>query len=156
MNKLTCPNCKTPFEVDEQGYSSLVKQVRDEQFEKELKRVELAATKDKTAAVEKAVLEAKQNSQQAISDKDLEIERLKAAAEADVIKAQASLKNEIVELKGKLENAESKKKLEISEKMKEVESRDLKASSQLSKNKDLEFSLGKTESRATTLPRTAS
>ena len=36
MNKLTCPHCKTPFEVDEQGYSSLVKQVRDEQFEKEL------------------------------------------------------------------------------------------------------------------------
>ena len=36
MNKLTCPNCKTPFEVDEQGYSSLVKQVRDEQFEKDV------------------------------------------------------------------------------------------------------------------------
>ena len=128
--------------VDEQGYSSLVKQVRDEQFEKELKRVELAATNDKTAAVEKAVLEAKQNSQQAISDKDLEIERLKAAAEADVIKAQASLKNEIVELKGKLEIAESKKKLEISEKMKEVESQTLKLQSAL-KNKDLEFSLEK-------------
>ena len=142
MNKLTCPNCKTPFEVDEQGYSSLVKQVRDEQFEKELKRVELAAINDKTAAVEKAVLEAKQNSQQVISDKDLEIERLKAAAEADVIKAQASLKNEIVELKGKIEIADSKKKLEISEKMKEVESETLKLQSAL-KNKDLEFSLEK-------------
>ena len=142
MSKLTCPNCKTPFEVDEQGYSSLVKQVRDEQFEKELKRVELAATNDKTAAVEKAVLEAKQNSQQVINDKDLEIERLKAANEADVIKAQSSLKNEIVELKGKIEIAESKKKLEISEKMKEVESETLKLQSAL-KNKDLEFSLEK-------------
>ena len=142
MNKLTCPNCKTPFEVDEQGYSSLVKQVRDEQFEKELKRVELAATNDKTAAVEKAVLEAKQNSQQVINDKDLEIERLKAANEADVIKAQSSLKNEIVELKGKIEIAESKKKLEISEKMKEVESETLKLQSAL-KNKALEFSLEK-------------
>ena len=47
MNKLTCPHCKTPFEVDEQGYSSLIKQVRDEQFEKELDRVELAAIKKK-------------------------------------------------------------------------------------------------------------
>ena len=107
MNKLTCPNCKTPFEVDEQGYSSLVKQVRDEQFEKDVKRVELAASKENKSAVEKAVLEFKQQSQQAISDKDLEIERLKAAAEADVIKAQSSLKSEIVELKGKIENAES-------------------------------------------------
>ena len=63
MNKLTCPHCKTPFEVDEQGYSSLIKQVRDEQFEKELDRVELAAIKEKDAAVEKALLEAKQDSQ---------------------------------------------------------------------------------------------
>ena len=142
MNKLTCPNCKTPFEVDEQGYSSLVKQVRDEHFEKELKRVELAAINDKTAAVEKAVLEAKQNSQQAISDKDLEIERLKAAAEAEVIKAQSSLKNEIVELKGKIENAETKKELEISEKMKEVDGEILRLKSAL-ENKDLQFDLEK-------------
>ena len=47
MNKLTSPHCKTLFEVDEQGYSSLIKQVRDEQFEKELDRVELAANKEK-------------------------------------------------------------------------------------------------------------
>jgi hypothetical protein len=142
MNKLTCPHCKTPFEVDEQGYSSLVKQVRDEQFEKELRRAELAASNEKTAAVEKAVLEAQQNSQQAISDKVLEIERLKAAAEAEVIKAQSSLKNEIVELKGKIENAESVKKLEISEKMKEVDSEILRLKSAL-ENKDLQFDLEK-------------
>ena len=142
MNKLTCPHCKTPFEVDEQGYSSLVKQVRDEQFEKELRRAELAATNEKTAAVEKAVLEAQQNSQQTISDKVLEIERLKAAAEAEVIKAQSSLKNEIVELKGKIENAESVKKLEISEKMKEVDSEILRLKSAL-ENKDLQFDLEK-------------
>ena len=142
MNKLTCPHCKTPFEVDEQGYSSLVKQVRDEQFEKELRRAELAATNEKTAAVEKAVLEAQQNSQQAIGDKDLEIERLKAAAEAEVLKAQSSLKNEIVELKGKIENAESVKKLEISEKMKEVDSEILRLKSAL-ENKDLQFVLEK-------------
>ena len=142
MNKLTCPNCKTPFEVDEQGYSSLVKQVRDDQFEKELNRVELAADKDKSSAVEKAVMELKQDSQKAISDKNLEIERLKATAEAEVIKVQSSLKNEIVELKGKIENAETKKKLEISEKMKEVERTTLKLESDL-KNKDLEFNLEK-------------
>lgn len=142
MNKLTCPNCKTPFEVDEQGYSSLVKQVRDEQFEKELKRAESAAINEKNAAVEKALMEAQQNSQKAISDKDLEIERLKAAVEAEVIKTQAALNAEIAELKSKLENAETKKQLEISEKMKEVDSEILKLKSDL-KNKDLEFDFAK-------------
>jgi hypothetical protein len=142
MNKLTCPNCKTPFEVDEQGYSSLVKQVRDEQFEKELKRAESAAINEKNAAVEKALMEAQQNSQKAISDKDLEIERLKAGVEAEVIKTQAALNAEIAELKSKLENAETKKQLEISEKMKEVDSEILKLKSDL-KNKDLEFDFAK-------------
>jgi len=142
MNKLTCPNCKTPFEVDEQGYSSLVKQVRDEQFEKELKRAESAAINEKNAAVEKALMEAQQNSQKAISDKDLEIERLKAAVEAEVIKTQAALNAEIAELKSKLENAETKKQLEISEKMKEFDSEILKLKSDL-KNKDLEFDFAK-------------
>jgi len=142
MNKLTCPNCKTPFEVDEQGYSSLVKQVRDEQFEKELKRAESAAINEKNAAVEKAIMEAQQNSQKAISDKDLEIERLKAAVEAEVIKTQAALNAEIAELKSELENAETKKQLEISEKMKEVDSEILKLKSDL-KNKDLEFDFAK-------------
>ena len=142
MNKLTCPNCKTPFEVDEQGYSSLIKQVRDEQFEKELDRVELAANKDKDAAVQKALLEAQQSNQKAISDKDLEIERLKAASEAEVVKAQSELKATIAELKSQLENAETKKALEISEKMKEAESETMKLRSAL-ESKDLKFNMEK-------------
>ena len=142
MNKLTCPHCKTPFEVDEQGYSSLIKQVRDEQFEKELDRVELAANKEKDAAVEKALLAAQQDSQKVISSKDVEIERLKAAAEAEVVKVQSDLKATIAELKSQLDNAETKKALEISEKMKEAESETLKLQSAL-QNKDLEFDLAK-------------
>ena len=140
--KIICPHCSTAFEPDNQGYSSLIKQVRDEQFEKELDRVELAAIKEKDAAVEKALLEAQQNSQKAISDKDLEIERLKAAAEAEVVKAQSELKATIAELKSQIENAETKKALEISEKMKEAESETLKLQSAL-QNKDLEFDLAK-------------
>jgi hypothetical protein len=142
MNKLICPHCKTPFEVDEQGYSSLIKQVRDEQFEKELDRVELAANKEKDAAVEKALLEAKQHSQKVISDKDVQIERLKAAAEAEVVKAQSDLKATIAELKSQLDNAETKKALEISEKMKEAESETLKLQSAL-ESKDLKLNMEK-------------
>ena len=142
MNKLTCPHCKTPFEVDEQGYSSLVKQVRDEQFEKELKRAELAATNEKTAAVEKAVFEAEQNSQKAISDKDLEIERLKATVDAEVVKAQSELKTKIAELQSQLANAETQKQLEISEKMKQSESEAMKLRSAL-ESKDLKFNMEK-------------
>ena len=36
MNEITCPNCKTVFKVDEAGYSDILKQVRNNEFEKEL------------------------------------------------------------------------------------------------------------------------
>ena len=124
------------------GIQVLIKQVRDEQFEKELDRVELAANKDKDAAVEKALLEAQQNNQKAISDKDLEIERLKAAAEAEVVKAQFELKATIAELKSQIENAETIQALEISEKMKEAESETMKLRSAL-ESKDLKFNMEK-------------
>ena len=107
-----------------------------------MKRAESAASKEKDAAVNKAVLEAQQNSQKSISEKELEIERLKAAVEAEVVKAQSELKATIAELKSQLENAETKKALEISEKMKEAESETMKLRSAL-ESKDLKFSMEK-------------
>ena len=43
MNDIICPGCNKAFKVDEAGYASILKQVRDHQFEEELlKRLELA------------------------------------------------------------------------------------------------------------------
>lgn len=38
MSELRCPNCGEIFEMDESNYQQLVKQVRDNEFEEELKR----------------------------------------------------------------------------------------------------------------------
>jgi hypothetical protein len=38
MNEIICPNCKTSFKVDEAGFSDILKQVRDHQFEEELEK----------------------------------------------------------------------------------------------------------------------
>jgi hypothetical protein len=52
MNDIICPNCKTAFKVDEAGFAAILKQVRDQQFENELKtRMDLAEREKETFAV---------------------------------------------------------------------------------------------------------
>ena len=38
MNEIICPHCKKAFKIDEAGFADILKQVRDHQFEEELKR----------------------------------------------------------------------------------------------------------------------
>ena len=40
MQELKCPKCGEVFHVDEQGNAQLVSQIRNKEFEKELKRRE--------------------------------------------------------------------------------------------------------------------
>ena len=40
MNEIKCPKCGTVFQIDESDYDSIVKQIRDKEFEKELERRE--------------------------------------------------------------------------------------------------------------------
>jgi len=54
MHEIKCPHCSKAFKIDEAGYSDILKQVRDSDFEKQLhERLELAE-KDKTIAIELA------------------------------------------------------------------------------------------------------
>ena len=36
MNEIKCPNCSTVFQINEEDYDSIVKQVRDKEFEREI------------------------------------------------------------------------------------------------------------------------
>ena len=40
MNEIICPHCKKAFKVDEAGFAEILKQVRDHEFEKELRERE--------------------------------------------------------------------------------------------------------------------
>ena len=59
MNEIVCPNCQKAFKVDESGYTEILKQVRDKDFEKQLAE-RISALKDvNTIATELAVTNAK-------------------------------------------------------------------------------------------------
>jgi len=36
-NNINCPKCGTSFKIDELGFASIMKQVRDQEFDKEVK-----------------------------------------------------------------------------------------------------------------------
>ena len=78
MSEIKCPHCGEVFKVDEQGYAAIVAQVKTAEFDKELdKRV--ADEKDK--ALKLAQLDFDSRYTKAVNDKDMEIQKLKAAAE---------------------------------------------------------------------------
>lgn len=100
MQKIKCPNCGEVFVVDESGYAQIVKQVRDREFDRELRQreKELEDLKEKD-------LELAQIKQKEAFDKALSL-REAALSEKD---------REIALLKAQLGNSETEKRLAVSE-----------------------------------------
>ncbi len=81
MHEIICPHCTKAFKIDEAGYADILKQVRDDEFERQLhERLELAE-KDKRNAVELAKNAVGSEMHKAVAAKDIEIQTLKAKLE---------------------------------------------------------------------------
>lgn len=52
MNEVKCPKCGAVFKIDEQNYDSILKQIRNHEFTKELENCQQQFEKDKKAAIE--------------------------------------------------------------------------------------------------------
>lgn len=122
MNEVKCPQCGQVFKVDESGFADIVKQIRDHEFEKELrKREELM----------------KQTTESSIK---LAEERTKAALLKDASEKEAI----IASLKTKLEASETAKKFAVSEAVRKAEKeRDDLANELKSKEAEKELAVSK-------------
>ncbi len=132
MHEIKCPHCGKTFNLDEAGYAEILKQVRDDAFDKDLHdRLELAEQEKKTA-VELAETKVAGELKDVAAKKDLEIERLKeelkTSAELAEVKATGELKDgvakkdaEIERLKAQLDKADVAGKLVLKEALGEVE-----------------------------------
>jgi hypothetical protein len=82
MHEIICPHCNKAFKIDEAGYASILKQVRDGDFDKQLhERLELAE-REKRDAIALAEAKVTNELQKAASVKDTEIQALKAQLDA--------------------------------------------------------------------------
>ena len=77
MNEIKCPNCGKIFTLDETAYENILKQVRNDEFEKELDARKQSFENEKKLAINEA--EQKKDSHYAsqLSQKDEEIYELR-------------------------------------------------------------------------------
>ena len=110
MNQIICPKCGEKFTIDESSYAQIVNQIRNEEFENELK------TREKT-------LEEKAQMQIRLLREKLESEKGTVISDKDRIIAELKHSNELLE-------SEYKSKL----------SEELARKDEISRNKDAESS----------------
>ena len=82
MQEIKCPNCGEVFQVDESSYDSIVKQVRDKEFLKEIEERENHYAKEKDAAIKLAQVETAEQYNKELSNKREEILKLEARIKA--------------------------------------------------------------------------
>ena len=126
MNEIKCPNCGKMFQIDEKDYDSIVKQIKNHEFEEELKRREKEFTKDKNIELENLENRLKLENNIELSNRDREIERLKNNLDkkeleiSNVFKQQISDKDiEIEKLKNQIKQNETEGKLALKEAIQE-------------------------------------
>ena len=121
MNEIICPNCKKAFKVDEAGFADILKQVRDRQFEDELKKRLTIAETEKESAVKLAEANLKHSLTKDIAEKDRLIAELKVRSELELAEQLSKKQSEIAEMKAKIENAENEKKITVTEAIRTIE-----------------------------------
>ena len=113
MNEIKCPNCGTIFQIDEQDYQSIVKQVRDQEFTKEVFEREKQYKQDKEISIRLAEAKMEKEFTEQLKKKEFEISELKN-----------EVKNKEKDTENKIEKKYSeelnKKTIEISELKSEI------------------------------------
>ncbi len=105
MNEIKCPKCGEVFKVDEYGYADIVKQVRDKEFEKQVRQSEenmkaqLEARIELALAKEKMIVSEKENKIQLLTSK---LEEQKKSAELEIKMALQDKEKEISMLSSEL------------------------------------------------------
>ena len=83
MNEIKCPHCGEMFTIDEAGFAAILKQERDAEFDKEVRRHEQLMASEKQQAVQLAVAEALAKAQGDAAQKEARIAELEARLQAE-------------------------------------------------------------------------
>ena len=110
MNEIKCPSCGKVFKIDESSYESIVNQIRDHEFNKELENREKVYQNEKESAIKLAESNVKEKLNDEISKLKIEIASLQNKIES----AEKEKENAIV-------NATFKIEKELKEKINELE-----------------------------------
>lgn len=148
MNEIKCPKCGTVFQINETDYDSIVKQIRDSEFHKEIDAREQSYKKELESAVKLAKNDVEKDYTEKLNKKDIEINKLKNDLESNEKDIKLSLEKtyneqlskkdiEITKLKNDLENNSKTIKSDLEKEFnntlnkKDIEIQDLKSKLEL-------------------------
>ena len=116
MQEIKCPKCGEVFVVDESGYANIVKQVRDKEFAKELKKREEELKDAQQKDLDLVRLEQKNQLDKALSAKDSEL----SEKDKKIQELEACIKNNDISRNLAVTEAVNAKEKEISQKNDEI------------------------------------
>lgn len=98
MNQIECPNCHKVFSIDENDYASIVRQVRDQEFNHDLDERMQLLERDKDSTIKLESERAHRNLEQTIATKEAELAKYKAVVSQKAIETKAQHERELAEL----------------------------------------------------------
>ena len=104
MNEIKCPECGKVFQIDETSYDSIVKQIRDHEFEKEIEIREKSFQSDKESAVKLAEANTKEKLNEEISKLKLEISSLQNKVEIADKEKESAIQTAVTKVENELNN----------------------------------------------------
>lgn len=116
MQEIKCPKCGEVFVVDESGYANIVKQVRDKEFAKELKKREEELKDAQQKDLDLVRLEQKNQLDKALSAKDAEL----SEKDKKIQELEACIKNNEISRNLAVSEAVNAKEKEISKTKDEI------------------------------------
>ena len=91
MPEIICPHCRSAFTIDEAGYADILKQVRDQEFDDQLKQHLQLAQKDKQNEIELVSQKIRNEMSVMSASKDAAIRDLEATLNARDIAQQLAI-----------------------------------------------------------------
>lgn len=113
MSEIKCPKCGSVFKIDEENYDSIVKQVRDSEFNKEIENREKQYHKDKEATIKIVTNDVEKKFNEQLVAKDLEIANLKNRIDNNKINQDNAVKQASMDVEKKLNDTINNLKLQI-------------------------------------------
>lgn len=126
MNQIKCPNCGEIFQIDESAYSAIISQIKDNELDKRIKEKEKQYESEKNNAIATTKLESEKTFEKRLSDKEIEIQKLKSQINENQVERELAIQKalseqekiitkksqEIITLQGQLQSNETNFKLQ--------------------------------------------
>ena len=115
MNEIKCPKCGTVFQISETDYESIVKQIRDHEFQKELSLREEQYRKEKENAIKLAEVNKEKELTDSLNKKNIEISDLKNQLALLESKKELEIQKALSEKDKKIDNLTSEMEIKNKE-----------------------------------------